>query len=153
METTHKKYSYLHYIIVRILNKIENKRHTLKRKLQLLRCHSCHVTRCLLAVDVFGVFRFIGTMDHLQFMIIMAQNQQCCSTSYTMGHPIECVRTCDQESYLFIETKESICIKKEFNSHRINLLLQCGGLFFVHSSNMADMTSCEHTLYKEKSKA
>ena len=54
--------------------------------------------------------------------------------------PIECVRTCDQESYLFIETKDSICIKKEFNSHRINLLLQYGGLFIVHSSNMADMT-------------
>ena len=61
---------------------------------------------------------------------------------------IECVRTCDQESYLFIETKESICIKKEFKSHRINLLLQYGLLFIVHSSNMADMTSCEHTLLK-----
>ena len=69
--------------------------------------------------------------------------------AFHLGH-IECVHTCDQESYLFIETKYSICIKKEFNSHRINLLLQYGELFIVHSSNMADMTSCHdvNTLYR-----
>ena len=66
---------------------------------------------------------------------------------YINRSDIECVRTCDQESYLFIATKDGICIKKEFNSHRINVLLQHGGLFIVHSSNMADMASCEHTLY------
>ena len=44
---------------------------------------------------------------------------------------IECVRSCDQQPYLFIETKESICIKKEFDSHRVTLLLQYGGLLII----------------------
>ena len=38
-------------------------------------------------------------------------------------------------------------LKKEFNSYRINLLLKYSGLFIVHSCNMADITSCEHTLH------
>ena len=45
-----------------------------------------------------------------------------------------------------IETKESFCIKKEFNSQRIYILLQYGWLYIVYSSNMADVTSWEDTL-------
>ena len=45
-----------------------------------------------------------------------------------------------------LEQNIVFALKKEFNSHRINLVLQYGGLFIVHSSNMADMTSCEHPL-------
>ena len=58
---------------------------------------------------------------------------------------MECVHSCDQQPCLFIKTKESFCIKKEFNSHRIYVLLQYGRLNIVCSSNMVDMTSQEHT--------
>ena len=51
---------------------------------------------------------------------------------------IECVRSCDQKPYLHNERKGGICIK-------IVSLLQDGRPFFVYSSNMAAVTSCEHT--------
>jgi len=60
---------------------------------------------------------------------------------------IECVRSCDKKPYLHNETKGGICIKIEFNSQKNILLLQYGRRFFVYSSNMAAVTSCEHTLY------
>ena len=43
----------------------------------------------------------------------------------------------------FIGTKESVCIKKEFNSHRIVL----AGLSLFWNTNMATVTSCENVLY------
>ena len=61
--------------------------------------------------------------------------------------PIECVRSCDQKSYLHNETKGGICIKTEFNPHKNISLIQTGRRFFVYSSNMAAVTSCEPTLY------
>ena len=61
--------------------------------------------------------------------------------------PIECVRSCDQKSYLCNETKEGICIKIEFSPQKNISLLQHGRRFFVYSSNMAVVTSCEHTLF------
>ena len=55
--------------------------------------------------------------------------------------PIECVRSCDQKSYLYNETKGGICIK-EFNpQNNISLLQHCRH-FFVYSSNMVALTSC-----------
>ena len=59
-----------------------------------------------------------------------------------------CVRSCDQKSYLHNETKgvTRICIKIEFNPQK-NILLQDGRRFFVYSSIMAAVTSCEHTLW------
>ena len=59
---------------------------------------------------------------------------------------IECVRSCDQKPYLYNETKWGICIKKEFNPQKNISLLQDGRRFFVYSSNMAAVTSWEHTL-------
>ena len=59
---------------------------------------------------------------------------------------IVCVRPCDQKPYLHNETKGGICIKREFNSQKNISLLQNGRRFFVYSSNMAPVTSCEHTL-------
>ena len=44
------------------------------------------------------------------------------------------------------ETKGGICIKIEFNPQRNISLLQHGRRFFVYSSNMATVTSSEHTL-------
>jgi len=48
--------------------------------------------------------------------------------------------------YLHNETKEGICIKIEFNPRKNISLIQHGRRFFVYSSNMAAVTSCEHTL-------
>ena len=59
---------------------------------------------------------------------------------------IECVRSCDQKPYLHNKTKDGICIKIEFNSQKNISLLQDGHRFFVYSSNMAAVTSREHTL-------
>ena len=60
---------------------------------------------------------------------------------------IECVRSCDQQPYLFIKTKENFFIKKEFNSHRIYILLQYGRLNIVCSSNMAGKS---HSAIRQK---
>ena len=62
-------------------------------------------------------------------------------------YTIECVRSCDQKPYLHNETKRGICIKIEFNPQKNISLLQDGRRFFVYSSNMAAVTSCEHTLF------
>jgi len=60
---------------------------------------------------------------------------------------IECVCSCEQKPYLHNETKGGICIKIDFNPQKnIISLLQDGHRFFVYSSNMAVVTSCEHTL-------
>jgi len=60
---------------------------------------------------------------------------------------IECVRSCDQKPYLHNEKKKGgICIKIEFNPQKNITLLQDGRRFFVYSSNMVAVTSCEHTL-------
>ena len=62
---------------------------------------------------------------------------------------IECVRSCDQKPYLHNETKGGICKEIEFNPQKSISLLQHGRRFFVYSSNMAAVTSCEHTLFND----
>ena len=59
---------------------------------------------------------------------------------------IECVRSCDQKPYLHNEIKGGICLKIEFNLQKNISTLQDGRRFFVYSSRMAAVTSCEHTL-------
>ena len=49
----------------------------------------------------------------------------------TRKWPIEHFHSCDYRPYLFTETKESICIKIEFNSQRFSLGHQHGRHFFV----------------------
>ena len=44
------------------------------------------------------------------------------------------------------ETKGGICIKIELNPQKNISLLQHGSRFFVYSSNMVAVTSCEHTI-------
>ena len=60
---------------------------------------------------------------------------------------IECVRSCDQKPYLHNKTKGGICIKREFNPQENISVLQHGRRFFVYSTKMAAVTSCEHTLF------
>ena len=45
--------------------------------------------------------------------------------------PIECFHSRGQHLCKFIGTKESVCIRKEFNSHRIGLGHQHGRRFIV----------------------
>ena len=59
---------------------------------------------------------------------------------------VECVRSCDQKLYLHNETKGRFCIKIEFNPQKNISLLQHGRCFFVYSTNVTAVTSCEHTL-------
>ena len=47
----------------------------------------------------------------------------------------------------FIGAKESIFIRKEFNSHRIGLGHQHGRRFIVWKTNMAAETSCGNTIF------
>ena len=61
----------------------------------------------------------------------------------------ECLRSYDQKPYLHNETKGGICIKIELNTQKNISLLQDGRRFFVYSSDMAAVTSCEDTLYKK----
>ena len=46
-------------------------------------------------------------------------------------YPIECFHSRGQHLCKFIKTKESVCIRKEFNSHRIGLEHQHGRRFIV----------------------
>ena len=61
-------------------------------------------------------------------------------------HIIERFHSRDYLPYWFTETKESICIKIEFNSQRLSLGHQHSCHFFVLDTNMAVVTSCENTL-------
>ena len=49
----------------------------------------------------------------------------------TRKQPIECFHSRGEHLCKFIETKESVCIRKEFNSHRIGLGHQHVRLFIV----------------------
>ena len=53
-----------------------------------------------------------------------------------------------QQLCKFIGTKEGVCIRKEFKSHRIGLGHQHGRRFIVWDTNMAAVTSCENTLFQ-----
>jgi len=61
---------------------------------------------------------------------------------------IECVCSCDQKPYFHNETKGGICIKTEFKPQKNIPLLHKSRRFFIYSSNMAAVTSCEHTLLR-----
>ena len=47
----------------------------------------------------------------------------------------------------FVGTRESVCIRKEFNFQRTGLGHQHGRRFIVWDTNMAAVTSCENTPY------
>ena len=52
-----------------------------------------------------------------------------------------------QHLWKFTGTKGSVCIRKEFNSHRICFEHQHGRRFIVWDTNMAAVTSCENVLF------
>ena len=47
----------------------------------------------------------------------------------------------------FIGTKESLCIRKEFNFHRMSWYTNMAAVSLFWNTNMAAVTSCENTLY------
>ena len=58
-----------------------------------------------------------------------------------------CFHSRGQHLCKFIKTKESVCIRKDFNSQRTGLGHQHGRRFIVLGpSNMAAVTSCKNTL-------
>ena len=63
-----------------------------------------------------------------------------------LGILIECFHSRAQHLCKFIGTRESVCIRKEFNSQRIGLGHQHGRRFIVWDTDMAAMTSWENTL-------
>ena len=58
----------------------------------------------------------------------------------------ECFHSHGQHLCKFIGTKESVCIRKEVNSHRIGLGHQHCHRFIFWDTNMAVVTSRENTL-------
>ena len=60
---------------------------------------------------------------------------------------IECFHSRGQHLGKFIGAKESVCIRNEFNSHRIGLPLAAVSLFW--ETNVAAVTSCENTLLED----
>ena len=82
--------------------------------------------------------------DSNKFLVIIALPQLFQRDVYLNSEKtIECVGSCDQEPYLHNETKGG---KLEFNPQKNISLPQDGRRFFVFSSNMAAVTSFEHTL-------
>ena len=68
-------------------------------------------------------------------------------TALNKNSIIECFHSRGQRPYKFIGTKESVCIRKEFNSHRIGLGHQHGcAVSLFWDTNKAAVTSCENTL-------
>ena len=58
---------------------------------------------------------------------------------------IECFHSRGQHICKFIGTKESVCIRKEFNSQRTGLGHQNAAVSLFWDTNMAAVTSCENT--------
>ena len=57
-------------------------------------------------------------------------------------HLIECFHSRGQHLCKFIGTKESICIREEFNSHKIGM----AAVSLFWDTNMATVTSCVNSL-------
>jgi len=66
---------------------------------------------------------------------------------YIVYRPLECFHSRGQHLCKFIRTKESVCIRKEFNSHRAVWDTNMASVSLFWDTNMAAMTSCENTLY------
>ena len=77
----------------------------------------------------------------------MSLNPCSLYVQYVHNVRIECFHLRGQHQCKFLGTKESVCIRKEFNSQRIGLGRQHGRRFIVfRDTDMADVTSCENTL-------
>ena len=48
---------------------------------------------------------------------------------------------------IYVGTKESLCIRKEFNFHRMSWYTNMAAVSLFWNTNMAAVTSCENTLY------
>ena len=59
---------------------------------------------------------------------------------------IECFHSRGQHLCKFVVTKESVCIRKEFNSHRTGWDTNMAAVSLFWDTSMAAVTSCENTL-------
>ena len=92
--------------------------------------------------EIFSVFECcFSNLDLLHVFKNCLKIQIACKSFL----PIGCVRSCDQKPYLHNERKGGF-EKIEFNPQKNISLLQHGRHLFVYSSNMAAVTSYEHTL-------
>ena len=67
----------------------------------------------------------------ITLMILLSHNLFVTLIALSALTPIECFHSHGQHLFKFIGTKESVCIRKEFNSHRIGLGHQHGRRFVV----------------------
>jgi len=65
---------------------------------------------------------------------------------YPLYNSIECFHSRGQQLCKFIATKESVYVRKEFESHGICFEDQYVRRFIVLEHNMAAVTSCEYAL-------
>ena len=91
---------------------------------------------------------FIGSFD---LLIRVISDHWSWSGWYQRNAPIylrisiECFHSRGQRLRKLIGTKESVCIRKEFNSHRIGSDTNMAQVLFFWDTNMAPLTSCENT--------
>ena len=103
---------------------------------QLLRIVSVHKDE---TVNIFW------NKSYRQFFSYYKKRQNSAFLAFAKILSIECFHSRGQHLCKFIGTKESVCIRKEFNSHRTGLGHQHGGRFIVWDTNMAAVTLCENT--------
>jgi len=74
------------------------------------------------------------------------------NTNFVASSHIECFYSRGHYLCKFIGTKESVCIRKEFNSQRISLGLNTNmaAVSLFWDTDMAAVTSCENTLLRGK---
>ena len=61
-------------------------------------------------------------------------------------HALYRFQTCGQKLRKFLSTKEKVCMRKEFNPHRVFHVHQHGRFLIVLCTNVAAVTSCENHL-------
>ena len=86
----------------------------------------------------------ILVLQILSFLLFL-ENLHSCWARVWKGS-IEYFHSCGQHLCKFIGTKGSVCIRKEFNSQRIDLGHQHGRRFIVLGHQYGVVTSCENTL-------
>ena len=73
----------------------------------------------------------LGLFRLLEIMLVDNWDQKSFMRAGSITELIECFHSRGQHLCKFIETKESVCIRKEFNSQRIGLRHQHGRRFIV----------------------
>ena len=108
---------------------------------------------------MYGVFLVISLSIEIGTVTVLNLGSRIgCLSLYNssvmfLNYSTDCFHSCDQHLCKSIWAKESVCIRKEFNSHSwytnmaVPLVHQHGHHFIVWNTNMATVTSCENALY------